>query len=78
MNHALTTREESNRTRRLSLSQRASPTSSLAHREAALVFDDRSFFESLRLEGYYGYAAEQVTAASGFLRGLVRETRARR
>jgi 5-methylthioribose kinase len=46
--------------------------------EAARVFDDRSFFESLRLEPYYGYAAEQVPAASGFLRALVEETRARR
>ena len=45
--------------------------------EAARVFEDRSFFESLRLEPYYGYAAEQVPAASGFLRALVEETRAR-
>ncbi len=46
--------------------------------EAARVFEDRSFFESLRLEPYYGYAAEGVPAASGFLRALVEETRARR
>jgi 5-methylthioribose kinase len=47
-------------------------------REAALVFDDRTFFESLRLEPYYGYAAERVPTASAFLRSLVAETRARR
>jgi 5-methylthioribose kinase len=47
-------------------------------REAARVFDDRSFFESLRLEPYYGYAAERVPEAATFLRALVAETRARR
>jgi 5-methylthioribose kinase len=47
-------------------------------REAALVFNDRTFFESLRLEPYYGYAAERVPTASAFLRSLVAETRARR
>ena len=46
--------------------------------ETARVFDDRSFFESLRLEPYYGYAAERVSAASYFLRALVEETRSRR
>jgi tRNA A-37 threonylcarbamoyl transferase component Bud32 len=46
--------------------------------EAKSVFGDRSFFESLRLEPYYGYAAEQVPAASGFLSALVEETRSRR
>ena len=46
--------------------------------EAARVFEDRSFFESLRLEPYYDYAAEQVPAASDFLRTLVHETRSRR
>lgn len=46
--------------------------------EAARIFEDRSFFESLRLEPYYGYAADRVPGASGFLRGLVEETRARR
>lgn len=46
--------------------------------EAARVFGDRSFFESLRLDPYYGYAAEQVPAAFGFLRALVEETRSRR
>jgi aminoglycoside phosphotransferase (APT) family kinase protein len=47
-------------------------------KEMAEVFDDRSFFESLRLEPYYGYAAEQVTASAKFLRALVEETRTRR
>jgi tRNA A-37 threonylcarbamoyl transferase component Bud32 len=42
------------------------------------VFGDQSFFESLRLEPYYEYAAARVPAAAGFLRDLVRDTRARR
>lgn len=46
--------------------------------EAARVFEDRSFFESLRLEPYYGYAAERVPGAAVFLRALIGETRARR
>jgi 5-methylthioribose kinase len=46
--------------------------------EVARVFDDRSFFESLRLEPYYAYSAERIPAASAFLRALVEETRARR
>ncbi len=46
--------------------------------EVARVFDDRSFFESLRLEPYYGYTAERVPEAAGFLRALAEETRARR
>jgi aminoglycoside phosphotransferase (APT) family kinase protein len=44
----------------------------------AAVFEDRSFFESLRLEPYYGYAATQVPAAKDFLHRLITETRARR
>jgi aminoglycoside phosphotransferase (APT) family kinase protein len=49
-----------------------------AEQRAALapIFDDRSFFESLRLEPYYSYAAEQVPAAATFLHALVEETRA--
>jgi 5-methylthioribose kinase len=41
-------------------------------------FADRQFFESLRLEPYYLYAAEQTanTAAADFLRNLVAQTRA--
>ena len=42
------------------------------------LFDDRSFFESLRLEPYYAYAAEQVPAARSFLEGLIADTRRRR
>lgn len=43
----------------------------------AAVFEDRSFFASLRLEPYYGYAATQVPAAADFLHGLIAQTRAR-
>jgi 5-methylthioribose kinase len=46
--------------------------------EAEPVFQDRSFFESLRLEPYYGYTAGQVPEAADFLQVLVQETRARR
>jgi 5-methylthioribose kinase len=42
--------------------------------EIASVFAGRSFFESLRLEPYYGYAAQQAPAAAGFLSSLTRET----
>ncbi len=44
--------------------------------ELAPIFEDRSFFESLRLEPYYGYTATQVPTAADFLHGLVDETRA--
>jgi aminoglycoside phosphotransferase (APT) family kinase protein len=50
------------------------------HREAygradlAEIFGDRSFFESLRLEPYYGYSAQQAPAAAAFLQSLIRET----
>jgi 5-methylthioribose kinase len=40
------------------------------------IFRDRSFFESLRLEPYYEFAARQTPAAASFLRDLVAETRA--
>lgn len=43
----------------------------------ASEFGDRSFFETLRLEPYYGYAAEQVSVASTFLNDLIDDTRAR-
>lgn len=46
--------------------------------EAAKVFYDRSFFESLRLEPYYRYSAEQVPEAASFLRALIEETRSHR
>ncbi|MDB5302851.1 MAG: hypothetical protein JWM97_400 [Phycisphaerales bacterium] len=42
----------------------------------ASEFDDRSFFESLRLEPYYLYTADQVPEAAPFLRALVERTRA--
>lgn len=45
--------------------------------DLAPIFADRSFFESLRLEPYYGFAAEQVPAAAPFLRRLTEETRQR-
>lgn len=48
-------------------------------REAvAAAFEDRSFFESLRLEPYYAYIAAQVQPASSFLNHLIAETRATR
>lgn len=50
-----------------------------AHRrrgELEGIFADRTFFESLRVEPYYGYSAQQAPAAAGFLDSLIRETRA--
>jgi 5-methylthioribose kinase len=50
------------------------------HRDAygradlAAVFGDRTFFESLRLEPYYGYSAQQAPAAAAFLNSLIAET----
>ena len=51
------------------------------HREAYLrraeladVFADRTFFESLRLEPYYAYSAQQTPEAATFLHSLIRET----
>ena len=46
--------------------------------EFAPIFDDTSFFESLRLEPYYLYTATQVPEAADFLNHLVDDTRARR
>jgi hypothetical protein len=40
------------------------------------IFGDRSFFETLRLEPYYEFAASQVPEARGFLVDLVATTRA--
>lgn len=42
------------------------------------VFEDTSFFESLRLEPYYLYCAQQVPESAEFLSRLVEETRSRR
>jgi 5-methylthioribose kinase len=50
------------------------------HRESygradlAEVFGDCGFFESLRLEPYYGYSARQAPAAAAFLESLIGET----
>jgi tRNA A-37 threonylcarbamoyl transferase component Bud32 len=46
--------------------------------ELAVAFEDRSFFESLRLEPYYAYSAAQVPAAAPFLHALISDTRSRR
>jgi 5-methylthioribose kinase len=53
------------------------------HRESALrrdelepVFGDRGFFETLRLEPYYEYAASQVPESVAFYTALLAETRA--
>jgi aminoglycoside phosphotransferase (APT) family kinase protein len=46
--------------------------------DVAAAFDDRSFFESLRVEPYYGYTAEQTPAAAPFYAELIAATRARR
>jgi aminoglycoside phosphotransferase (APT) family kinase protein len=44
----------------------------------AVEFDDRSFFESLRLEPYYRYTAAQHPAMRAFFDGLIAETLATR
>jgi len=46
--------------------------------EFATEFDDRSFFESLRVEPYYLYSAQQAPEAAEFLHQLVADTRATR
>lgn len=46
--------------------------------EIATVFDERKFFEELRLEPYYAYTASQVPSAGGFLNQLIQDTRQRR
>lgn len=47
-------------------------------KELEALFGDRSFFESLRVEPYYAFAAEQVPAAAPFLHELIEQTRAAR
>jgi len=42
------------------------------------LFQDQSFFESLRLEPYYAYTASQLRDAAPFLNGLICETRQHR
>ncbi|MCE9590370.1 MAG: aminoglycoside phosphotransferase family protein [Planctomycetes bacterium] len=46
--------------------------------EMARLFDDRSFFESLRIEPYYSYTASRVTDAAAFYADLIAQTRGRR
>jgi len=45
--------------------------------EMADLFADRQYFESLRLEPYFGYAAEQAPDAATFLHQLIDDTRSR-
>jgi 5-methylthioribose kinase len=40
------------------------------------IFQDTSYFESLRIEPYYGYTALQVAGASAFIKRVVEATRA--
>ena len=46
--------------------------------ELAPRFDNRSFFESLRLEPYYVFPTTTVPEAASFLHALIDETRRRR
>jgi 5-methylthioribose kinase len=46
--------------------------------ELADVFDNRSFFDSLRLEPYYRYTARQVPETCGFMNQLIEQTLAQR
>jgi aminoglycoside phosphotransferase (APT) family kinase protein len=46
--------------------------------EFAVAFEDRSFFESLRLEPYYSYTATQVPQAADFIHRVIEDNRARR
>ncbi len=39
-------------------------------------FEDRGYFQTLRLEPYYSFSAEQVPQAAGFLKGLIERTNA--
>jgi aminoglycoside phosphotransferase (APT) family kinase protein len=48
---------------------------SLHHDDFAAAFGDRSFFESLRVEPYYAYAASQEPRAASFLSHLIDDTR---
>ena len=46
--------------------------------DIAGAFDDRSIFESLRVEPYYAYTAAQVPESAQFIDGLIASVRARR
>jgi tRNA A-37 threonylcarbamoyl transferase component Bud32 len=52
--------------------------SHLRAHELASLFDERGFFETLRLEPYYSYSAGPHPAAAPFLHALIAETRAQR
>lgn len=52
--------------------------SSFGRRDLAEEFGDRSHFETLRLEPYYGYVAERCSAVAAFLRELIEDTLATR
>jgi fructosamine-3-kinase len=45
------------------------------HKELAPIFEDRQFFESLRLEPYYQYTAQQQPDSAPFYAALISETR---
>lgn len=49
----------------------------LEHPDTQILFADRSFFETLRLEPYYSYSASQVPQAADFIHELIEATRAR-
>lgn len=46
--------------------------------EAEEVFGDQHFFNSLRLEPYYGFTSQQVPEATAFLGGLIERTKSRK
>jgi aminoglycoside phosphotransferase (APT) family kinase protein len=52
--------------------------SSARRAEIAIDFEDRTYFESLRIEPYYLYTADQVPGARAFLEDVVASTRANR
>jgi 5-methylthioribose kinase len=43
-----------------------------------IVFEDRSFFESLRIEPYYRYTAQQLPQAAGAINQIIQTTLSRR
>jgi len=45
--------------------------------ETQRLFEDRTFFETLRVEPYYSYSASQVPEAAGFIGELIEATRGR-
>ncbi|HEV8607628.1 MAG TPA: phosphotransferase [Tepidisphaeraceae bacterium] len=53
-------------------------SNSTGRSDLAQLFDDRSFFESLRIEPYYRYTAQQVPQAASTLNHLIQTTHSRR